>query len=62
MTPQMALLTYAVTWCITLFMVLPFRLEKWWHTAVVNTLLAGVITLGLHFLLKSGLVPLRYVD
>jgi len=59
-TPAFVVFTYFVTWCITLFMVLPFRLKKWWYTAILNTFLAALITLSIYFLLKSGLVPLRY--
>jgi hypothetical protein len=56
----MAIFTYLVTWCITPFLVIPFR-PTIKRGLLINTLLAAVITLGIYVLLKSGLVPLRNV-
>jgi len=56
----MAAFTYLVSWCITIFMVLPFQLT-FKRTLLWNTVLATVVTLAIYLLIKSGLVPLRDV-
>ncbi len=60
MSITIAIFTYLVTWFITPFMVLPFRMS-WRRTLLWNTLLAAVITFIIYLLVKSGLVPLRDV-
>jgi len=56
----MAAFTYLVSWCITIFMVLPFQLT-FKHTLLWNTALAAVVTLAIFLMIKTGLVPLRDV-
>lgn len=60
MTLPFFIFTYAVVWCVTLFTVLPVQAWKGAKKKLLwNSAIALGITLGIHFLLLSGLVPLR---
>ncbi len=61
MTWPLAIFTYFVTWCITIFTVLPVRGLSLKRKLLWNCLLAGLVTFFIYLLLKSGLVPLRKV-
>ena len=61
MTWPFAIFTYLVTWCITLFTLLPLQPMTLRRKLLWNTLLAAVVTLGIYLLLRSNLVPLRNV-
>ncbi len=60
MSPSFAFFTFLITWCITIFLVIPFRLTVR-RALLWNTLLAAIVTLAICLVLKSGLVPLRDV-
>lgn len=58
----MALFTYAVTWFISLFLLLPSaRARSWGFRRVLfyNSLLAALITLGIHGIIESGWIDVR---
>jgi hypothetical protein len=61
MTPPFAVFTYLVTWCITLFTLLPVKGWSVRKKLLLNCILAAGVTLFIYLLLKSGLVPLRNV-
>jgi predicted secreted protein len=60
MTFSLGIFTYLVSWCITLFFILPFRLPVK-RALIFNTLLAAIVTLAIYFMIKSELVPLHDV-
>ncbi|MDE3059755.1 MAG: hypothetical protein KGJ06_01940 [Pseudomonadota bacterium] len=60
MSLPFAAFTFINAWWIMMFFVLAFR-PSFKRALIINTLLAAAVTLGLYFLINSGLVPLRDV-